>query len=440
MENDETTPNPLKKRIGRRGLLSVVAGGATALWLQACGRTPTPTPPTATAPPTGTATGTPGASIVPPTGTTTATQEAIVNLPIVGGGEPSATPTTTPTLTTTPDPTEIPTPSNTPRPTSTPVPPATPFPPGTATKLGLFIGYQHEVVLDMLRTGNVPFIKTLEYDPNLMEFIKQISPNTIIVARYSELGQINLQTVDPIAEARRFVDTLLPLATEPKRLANIDAWESYNEPVPADRDEMRRLSDFEAERTRLLAAYGIRSCIGNFATGTPQLDLWPDFYPALQAAKDHGGYLGLHEYSAPYMWFGTGRYQLEEGVDEGDTGWLTLRYRKVYRQYLQPNQLDIPLLITETGIDGQVQNRPGPVGLGWADFQDFWKAEGQVRTSGAGYYVEQLAWYDAELQLDSYVKGASIFALAAPIGWSSFELLGSCADILKQYISVHPRR
>lgn len=438
MENDETTSPTWNKRMGRRGLLGWLAGGATALWLQACGRTPSPTPPPATTTPL--PTGTLGASPVPPTVSATMTEGAIVNLPIVGGNVPSPTPTDTPTATPSPTATDIPTPSNTPLPTATPPPPATPFPPGAATKLGLFIGYQHDVVIDMLRTGNLPFIKTLEYDPNLMEFIKQTSPNTIIVARYSELGQINLQTVDPIAEARRFVETLLPIATEPKRLAHIDAWEAYNEPVPANRDEMRRLADFEAERTRLLAGYGVRSCIGNFATGTPQLDLWPDFYPALRAAKAHNGYLGLHEYSAPYMWFGTGRYQLQEGVDEGDTGWLTLRYRKVYRQYLQPNQLDIPLLITETGIDGQVLNRPGPTGLGWADFQEFWKAEGLVRTSPAGYYVEQLAWYDAELQLDDYVKGASIFALAAPVGWSTFELLGSCADILKQYIAVHPRR
>lgn len=386
------------------------------------------------------ASSTPGATVSATRAGATATTGSEVNLPIVSGNPASPTATATSTITPTAEPTEIPTPSNTPPPTPTPVPPATPFPPGVATKLGLFIGYQHDVVIDMLRTQNVAFIKTLEYDPNLMEFIKQTSPSTVLVARYSDLPQLNLATLDPMAEARRFVETLLPIATEPKRLANIDAWESYNEPVPANRDEMERLSDFEAERTRLLAAAGVRSCVGNFATGTPDLALWPYFFGALQAVKETNGYLGLHEYSAPYMWFGTGRYQLIEGTDEGDEGWLTLRYRKVYRQYLQPAGLDVPLLITETGIDGQVQNRTGPNGLGWQDFQDYWKAEGQVRTTGAGFYVEQLAWYDAELQQDSYVKGASIFALAAPVGWSTFELLGACSTILKQYFEVHPRR
>lgn len=355
---------------------------------------------------------------------------------------PTSTNTSTPEPTLTPEPTDTPGPSPTPQPTATPVQLATPFPPGPQTKLGLFIGYQHPTLETLLRTGNVAFVKTLEYDAALMEFIKRISPSTIVVARYSLLGQINVSStdLDPFAEARQFVDTLLPIATDPTRRANIDAWEAYNEPVVSSREEMQRLAAFEAERTRLLAAAGIRSCIGNFATGTPPLEFWPDFLPAVRAAKEHDGFLGLHEYSAPYMWFGTGTYQLGAGQDEGDEGWLTLRYRKVYRDILQPAGLEIPLLITETGIDGGIRERPGPPGLGWADFQDFWKAEGMVRTSPAGFYVEQLAWYDAELREDAYVKGASIYALAAPVGWGSFEIIGTVSDLLHQYFSVHPRR
>jgi len=306
--------------------------------------------------------------------------------------------------------------------------------------LGLFVGYLHPTLEELLRTENVPFIKTLEYDANLMEFIKQISPNTTLVARYTPLGELDWGQVDPIAQARRFVELLLPIATQPKRFENIDAWESYNEPVPSSLAAMQRYAAFEAERTRLLAEEGIRSCVGNFATGTPPLELWPDFIPAVQAVKEYDGFLGLHEYSAPYMWFGSGPYQLQPGVNEGDEGWLTLRYRKVYRQYLQPAGLEVPLLITETGIDGQVTGRPGPVGKGWLDFQQYWQKEGQVRTTTAAFYVEQLAWYDAELLQDHYVKGASIFALGATSGWETFELIGSCADILQDYFTVHPRR
>jgi len=40
--------------------------------------------------------------------------------------------------------------------------------------------------------------------------------------------------------------------------------------------------------------------------------------------------------------------QSTPGVDEGDEGWLTIRYRKSYRHYLGPlGYGDVPLLITK---------------------------------------------------------------------------------------------
>jgi hypothetical protein len=114
--------------------------------------------------------------------------------------------------------------------------------------------------------------------------------------------------------------------------------------------------------------------------------------------------------------------------------------RQVYRNYLQPAGLAVPLLITETGVDGLVVGRPGPDGRGWKDFAGFWQAEGLVSTTAEGYYVEQLAWYDSELQKDDYVLGASIYTLAGPSGWESYEIHGPAANILAQYLSVHPQR
>jgi len=302
------------------------------------------------------------------------------------------------------------------------------------------VGYNHPQLFDLLRTGNVAVVKTLEYDPNFVAEIKRISPRTLVIARYTPLPAPDLADWDPTEAARQFIDLLLPIATEPRRQASIDGWEAYNEPVVKDAEQMGRLAIFEAERTRLLAAEGVRSCVGNFSTGQPPLELWPAFYPALQAAREYGGYLGLHEYSAPYLWFASGSYQLQAGSNEGDEGWLTLRYRKVYRNYLQPAGLDVPLLITELGVDGQVRPRPGPPGRGWQDFAEFWRQEGKVTTTAAGFYIEQLAWYDAELMKDDYVQGAAVFTLAGPRGWESYEIYGQAAEILRQYLSVHPQR
>jgi hypothetical protein len=358
---------------------------------------------------------------------------------------PSATadPTGTPSLTPTPS---TPRPTDTPRPvkpteppTATPTPTATPFPPGPPTKLGMFITRNDPRIFDLLKTGNVALIATMEYDPNFATDIKGVSPNTILVGRI-DLGQLDLATLeDPAGVARTFADRLLPIATEPRRLAAFDGWQAYNEPVANDAGQMARLAQFEAERTRLLAAAGVRSVIGNFGTGHPDLALWPAFRPALEAAIEHQGYLGLHEYSAPTMQYGTPQDPLGWGTDPAQEGWLTLRYRKVYRGYLQPNRLELPLLVTEVGIDGLVAGRPGPPGRGWQDFVGYWNELG-MGSDGPGNYMEQLAWYDASLQQDAYVRGAAIYSAAASPGWESYEILGDdrVEPFLRQYLSVHP--
>lgn len=395
---DMTTP-VRQALVSRRALL---AGVVTSLLgtLAACNRSASPTPAsTVAARPTWTATPVP----------------------------PTPAPTGTPTLTLTPT-----------RPRPTPTPTATPFPPGPPTKLGLFVTRNDPALFDLIGTRNVALVKTLELDANFVRQIKETSPETLIVGRI-HLPQLDLSAIEPLAEARRFIEQLLPIAGDPERMKWFDAWEAYNEPVPTDPAAMRRLADFEAERTRLLAQAGIRSVIGNFGTGHPPLELWPDFLSAVQAVKEYDGYLGLHEYSAPTMQFGTGKNQLDPSADEGDEGWLTLRYRKVYRRFLIPNGLAVPLLITECGIDGTVGNRPGPAGRGWKDFVAYW-AEIGMGEDGPGNYIEQLAWYDSELHRDDYVKGAAIFAAAASKGWESYEILGEPALILRQYLSVHPVR
>jgi hypothetical protein len=219
----------------------------------------------------------------------------------------------------------------------------------------------------------------------------------------------------------------------------VDAWEGFNEPVPGDLDQMRRLADLEVERVRLLAQNGLRAVVGNFGAGQPPLEWWPAFRPALEAAQAQGGFLGLHEYSAPTIWFNTNRQPLDFGAHVNDEGWLTLRYRKVYRQYLDGWGLRLPLLITECGVDGLVANRPGPPGKGWKDFAGYW-AELGMGWDTAGNYVEQLAWYDSQLQLDDYVRGATVFAMTAFQEWESYQLQGDAATILQQYLSVHPLR
>ncbi len=367
---------------------------------------------------------TPTETTIPPTATST------------------ATPTITPTATSSPTATVSPTPTETPiLPTPTPRP--TPYPPGPPSKLGLFVTRYDTKVIEMVAKGKPALVKTLEIDGGFVSGLKASSPETTIVGRII-VGQLDLDA-DPLPLARQFVEELLPLATDPQRMAGIDAWEAYNEPVADTVDKMKRLADFEAERTRLLAAEGIRSVVGNFGTGHPPLELWPEFVPALEAITQHDGYLGLHEYSAPVMQFRSGGLQFEGEPDHGEEGWLTLRYRKAYRQHLSPlGYGDVPILMTECGIDGLIRPRPGPEeAMGWQDFIQLWEVNG-LRRDPPGVYMDQLIWYDEELQKDEYIKGAAIFLAGSnDPQWDSYDILGPGAgrmgDLLTQYLEVHPR-
>ena len=420
-----------QRRLSRRRFLTGAAGGAAALVAAACGRdraeSPVPTP---------TNTPTPGMAASPmPLNATNNTYLPLVenNVAPMPATPVAASPLELPTKT--PEPTETHTPSP---PTPTPTPPATPFPPGPPSKLGLFVARNVPQIFDLLATGAVTVVKTLELDGNFVGQIKRTSPRTLVFGRIS-LPQLELAGLDPIADARRFYDNLMVIAGDPLRRQYFDGWESYNEPVPGSLDDMKRYGEFESERTRLLAAEGIRSVIGNFGTGQPPLEWWESFLPAVQAAKENNGWLGLHEYSAPTIYFGStradqGRYP---GVSPEDNGWLTLRYRKVYNEILKPRGLAIPLVFTELGVDGLVTERPGPAdAMGWQDFQGYW-AESGYGLWGPGAYVEQLVWYDAAMRQDDYVVGGCIFVMASSDGWQSYDIMGPAASVLQQYLGVH---
>ncbi|HXF61506.1 MAG TPA: hypothetical protein VNK95_07810 [Caldilineaceae bacterium] len=424
-------PQEASGALNRRRFLVGAAGALTAA-LAACGRsrrgTPTPSPAL-----TATATQVGRSSVV------AHSQLHELHLPLVHNAPDGAVAMAEPALTPTPPkPTDTPTPEP---PTPTPTPEATPFPPGPPSKLGLFVARNHPDIFAVLESGGVTVLKTLELDKNFVAEVKRISPRTKVIGRLpdGDLAQISLGGLDPIPAARSYVERLLPYADDPERRPYFDGWETYNEPVANNADEMRRWADFEAERTRLLAERGIRSVIGNFGTGQPPLELWEHFLPALQAAQEHDGWLGLHEYSAPTIYYMTtrenqGRYP---GVSPEDTGWLTLRYRHVYNQFLIPRGLAIPLVFTELGVDGLVANRPGPADAkGWQHFQQYW-AENGYGLWGPGAYIEQLVWFDEAMRQNDYVIGGCIFAMAASQGWESYDILGPAAGVLRQYLSVH---
>jgi hypothetical protein len=274
---------------------------------------------------------------------------------------------------------------------------------------------------------------------------KDVPKSTLVIGRKFE-GSYDAQLQrntgkTPLEAAQQFVgDQLETYQFNP----HITYWEGHNEPVWNTEEEMGWYAQFEVERMKLMANQGLKCVIGNFATGTPDLALWPAFLPALRAAKQYQAILGLHEYSCPWMWWMTGKHQLDPNADEGDEGWTTLRYRKIYRQYLIPNGVgDVPLAITECGIDPLVNPKPPEAGSGgtWKGLRSFWKKHDN-EPDNADYYFRQLVWYDKEMQKDDYVVGATIFtwgSFGKP--WSSFDVAGTeVAQKLVTYTQADPAK
>jgi hypothetical protein len=291
------------------------------------------------------------------------------------------------------------------------------------------------------------------------EELLAVNPNLLVVGRVPEMTDANAEArsgMSPEAAARALIDRQKEVYR-----ANplIRIWEGPNEPVfgnaddPANMRAMEWYAAYEAERLRLLAEMGLRGVVGNFATGTPDLPMWTAFLPALEAAEQHNGFLGVHEYSSPWMWWYTGNYSERNcSFDpnfpgEGDTGWLNLRYRKVYRQFLIPNGVsEVPLVITECGLDKAGNGCPGYTSGPWREHLEFWKSWDGARDpidywrgperDAERYYAEQLIWYDRELQKDSFVAGATIFTVGTiGDGWRPFDISGTkIVSILADHI------
>lgn len=190
--------------------------------------------------------------------------------------------------------------------------------------------------------------------------------------------------------------------------ATITYWEGPGELRQLDQERLRWYAQFEVERMKAMQALGFKCVIGNFAAGTPELALWPAFLPAIEAGLRYEALLGLHEYSWPWMWWLTGKYQMLPGDDQGDEGWSTLRYRQVYRQYLLPKGLQLPLVLTECGIDPEVKALlPTTPGGTWKDPGQY-GAPHDPEPDKNDYYFRQLAWYEAELGKDPYVVGMAL--------------------------------
>lgn len=362
------------------------------------------------------------ASLFPPAATRTPAPAATAS-PIVGETFTPAVATVTPEVTG-PAPTKTPKPTKSPRPTQPPEPTELSWPAPlaglTASKLGLHaLDYVDNGVKEFVKRIHPRVMKTVD-EVGLMRDVKAAWPGTVTVGRLS--GQnVNLDwilKVDAAAAAQEYVSgNLARYQANPA----VDYWEGWNEFNPASPEEMAWFAQFEAARACLMQQNGVHAAVGTFGVGWPaSFDSMQAFLPALEAAHRCGGIFTLHEYVAPT--FECGVSVGVPGILPGapainvPAGPLSLRYRLWYEGLLKPRGLgDLPLVISELGIDGNV-SLPGchnPGGQGWREMENWWRDNGWG-ADAAMAYVKVLAWYDQQLRADSYVIGATIFTTGAP--------------------------
>lgn len=250
------------------------------------------------------------------------------------------------------------------------------------------LGLQSQIVTDAYRTMvRTTFPSTLKVivpgglDAGLLREWRQRRPDGLLVLRHyfpdenltpTKYAAI-LAAADPIADLHPILET------------------PVNEAHQTDPDDIVRLADYSAQFVRLAADQGFKTAVGIFGEGNPSdLGWWPRFYPALRAAREHGGYLALHEYGIPSLGF---------------EDWHLLRHRRVWR--VLPDGLKVPILVTECGIDGGIEGRRE---VGWRGYMD------------ARAYADWLRRYRQELAADAYVHGAQVFLCGSGDQWRSFDL------------------
>jgi len=308
------------------------------------------------------------------------------------------------------------------------------FPELTASKLSVHVVRNEDPqVMQMVRQAHPRLIKAVD-DVGWLAEVKQVSPGTIIIGRFTDVKSDTLEewteTKDPQTAAREYVAAHLERY---RRNPAVDFWEGWNEFSAVPPESWVWFARFEAERACLMQAHGLRAAVGGFPPGTPEYGEMALFAPALEAAHRCGGIFTLHEGVMPIIGCGVSATDPEVRIPGAPdfpgvaVGYMTVRYRYWYEGFLKPRGVgDLPLVISELALGGFVEDSPcnGPGGADWKSFQKWWVQQG-VAGTGPEAYMKVLAWYDQLMREDPYVLGATIFtagAISPELNWNDFDV------------------
>jgi hypothetical protein len=282
--------------------------------------------------------------------------------------------------------------------------------------LGAHVNTTVDGLPETIQAWKPPLVVILDHS-DVWHDVKATSPNTVFVGRFYQEFEPDFDNpmLDPVAAAHDHCNKILPWAERMGETYSF--WQGVNEPIIRSQEAMQRYADFDAERVYIMGDHGFRVVVGSFSVGNPELAYWQGFLPALEAAFQYNGALALHEYAWPTL--------------DREWSWYLLRHRKVYDGDPEhgwgglPEHLKaLPLLITECGLDGLIGQTHPPRG---------WQA---LHGTSPNPYLQQLAWYDAELLKDPYVVGAAIYCCGvADWTWKTYDIWPRVAGPLAQQAS-----
>lgn len=276
--------------------------------------------------------------------------------------------------------------------------------------LGLHIQSWQPGALDSVLRAKGRVLKVMAPDLEPVRAVLAAKPDTILICRkYFSDDEQRQMLADGRTGGRRCAnwtaDTFVNIIVAARPFGAPVYLEGLNE--TGLWDDADRYNQFTVGFAETCALRFVRPAVYSFATGNPPGyvdgspdDLrayWAHYFDGLYAAKKAGGALALHEYSAPTM--------------QSQESWLCLRYRRVY-DILPADLKELPLLVTECGIDGGVIGASSAEAAGWRNY------------ATAEEYAAQLTWYDGELAKDAYVLGATVFTAGNSDMWGSFDVTG----------------
>lgn len=272
----------------------------------------------------------------------------------------------------------------------------------------------HPRIHKILDTGGAMMASARDFKNN--------NPNGVVVLRIYTPESYNLSQ-DPAWAATDFWTTVLAppinrLSAQDRAL--IDYVEGPNEgdstPTWGSLADAQWFNTFWVNLAPLIAGAGFKPCAFSISVGNPPGDaayvrlMLDTIVPALRVCKSFNGGWSYHAYTIPYS------------KDVGQEIWYSLRYRQYY-QYFQSNYPDLanlPLLLTEGGVDGQ----SGEGGPGW-------------KVDTAARYIDWLTWFDARMKENPYVVGCTLFQSGDP-NWFSFDVEEICPWLAQHILSSVP--